>query len=525
MPPKTKQTTILIPLGLLLLTLPSPQARAVRELAKPLAFISNQFAGSKAACVSRVVEREINPAAYQGDEKTVFIENKGMRATNEQRLAASPCLSALAVRFYQDLNQNHLSSQRPALKEVAGQGERRHLKPGWLWDKAIDLTRGNPRLAMALINICLNDDIPNATKKIFVRMDRDEASRIKKTYAEYGSEQNKKTDPKWSMLTMDRYLSYLKEFKESETPGQFDVPVDLICPERKNEAFVPGSLSLNTDLPEEVKKTIIDLQSLEPAAAPLPAKSYHVYGSAALGCALSNCGLNETEIRSIHDKMAMVYRGIRLCAHTKEVNQLRKDLEKAGLKRQTTGQREKFLQTLTSLKTQSDFFDLLPGRKMEGYFALTSDITQSQKNWRDNAPERKKAILRLLTLMDAGQMYEDGNLFKDGALPCVFATYTGPQLQGEETLKGSFFDRALYGNGCRQKGWSQQRCDEAAKLLQTWEVDELWTRAQHIRGGLFGFQKCKASQTEEKDFEKLSCALIRDQAGQKTPLPAQDGQK
>jgi hypothetical protein len=54
------------------------------------------------------------------------------------------------------------------------------------------------------------------------------------------------------------------------------------------------------------------------------------------------------------------------------------------------------------------------------------------------------------------------------------------------------------GTLCQIPGWSVDRCDAARAKLRTWQMDVVWTEAQHRIGGKFGANQCKELPVRRK---------------------------
>jgi hypothetical protein len=58
-------------------------------------------------------------------------------------------------------------------------------------------------------------------------------------------------------------------------------------------------------------------------------------------------------------------------------------------------------------------------------------------------------------------------------------------------------------DNCSEKNWSQKRCGEALKVINSWSVDFDWTYEQHLLGTKFGLKNCRTLK-EDETLESLS---------------------
>ncbi|UXR63852.1 hypothetical protein EZJ49_12340 [Bdellovibrio bacteriovorus] len=101
------------------------------------------------------------------DDAEVAVSNTGLALFFEQHFNQNKCFSENAYKFYRDLRLNTRQQQaaftdssrhrRPSLGDVAGRN-RTDLKPGWLYEKALQYSNGNPNAAISLIGMCGHDD-------------------------------------------------------------------------------------------------------------------------------------------------------------------------------------------------------------------------------------------------------------------------------------------------------------------------------------------------------------------------------
>ena len=89
-----------------------------------------------------------------------------MVAHNINTLSNNPCFARIAEEFYQDIANidqdifenngdfwtTEILQGRPSLSLESGKGMFLNLRPGWLYEKALDYSKGNPYLAFSLLS-------------------------------------------------------------------------------------------------------------------------------------------------------------------------------------------------------------------------------------------------------------------------------------------------------------------------------------------------------------------------------------
>lgn len=273
-------------------------------------------------------------------------------------------------------------------------------------------------------------------------------------------------------LCMNDYLSTPTTFSIDPRPASFlDMSSQshkwLVCPNQHSIAFLPGSLGQTTELDPRVRRAISSVH--RKPMNQIGAKEYHVYASATLGCALTSCGLNENEAALVQDMLARAYRGVKLC-----------DLTKSAL---------------------------------SGKNVLPGSISDEQSLQLYNR--------RLQVVRDAAQVFRDNHATPDSI--CSFVLYSGPQAPADlgQRIEPGLFTRITKGNHCGHREWSNERCEKALRHIQTWELDELWTRAQHSKGSRFGSRACLA-EPPLNGVDSVACeALEKLERNNGQPAPGQ----
>jgi hypothetical protein len=365
--------------------------------------------GSKATCVLKALDKKMGFSDLK--HLSVGSSNKGANLRARSLLESSQCLATLAVGFYKSLDKHDKATISS-----------RSNNPGWVWQKALEYSAGNRRLAAELIGLCLNDNLyPPTTFQI---------------------------NPTPSATIKGR------------------TPRTLECPSSSNSVFTPGGLGESTMLdPATVRALeatfqpdVKARQAIDGGFKPLPPKEYHTYTAATIGCELSTCGLSATETELVQDLLARAYRGKKLC-----------DLMQAS----------------------SEGKNVLPGK-------IANQKSEELYN------EQLRQVRDAATLFRAHQSAPGG--LKQ---ICTFANYSGPTAPAEldKKIAPGFLTRVIKGNDCAQREWSNDRCEKALRKLQTWEADELWTRAQHKRGSKFGYEACR-NEPPIEDINHAACSAL-----------------
>ncbi len=460
-------------------------AGAIADL---LGLVETTFPESKAACVANVYKSEVNPGVQSST-----VDYYSIQQLSEKRLK-QPCFSTLARRFYDNVqkqDRKFTDSSSSSLMDEAGAGIYKSLRPSWVWENAIEYSGGNSVLAMRLANICLSDNLPVEYDGVTRYSEGEKAaalSKIQEKLARLNSAKNK--DPDWTQEIIPK-LEVQQASLQSTSEDLH--PYTLKCPNRKSTAYVSGSLHPSTTLPTETREAILDIYDRKK----FPDKQYHTYAAAAIGCSLAKCNISETEVRLFQSQAAALYRGIRLCGFIKTAQKWRNILKERN------ALVPKNLKAL--LENQNENKEAIQNLK---YANICTVSMQSCPVYSDPLPSDDRFVNLISSSIDAAELFESGQIIK--SLPCTFGNYSGPKLQSEDILPGTFIDRLWYKNGCRKNGWNQSRCDEAAKRLRSWEVDELWTRAQQERGAIFGFNQCKGQKDQSDDnIELQACKAIQ----------------
>lgn len=411
-------------------------------------------AGSKAECVLKKANEVMGFDKTAGTSVGSF--NSGAETANQQRLNKMPCYATLTKAFYDELNEGGNAKGRPTLGEVAQGAD-----SGRVWKLAQKYSGGDNRLAMLMIGTCLHDDQSNRLASPAIRSDSPLVQKNDPILRKFADQvRSLRERLKSDGLSTDEKTALQGALDKAEEELDFYSNKSLIrkkvfCPDVNSNVFQQGGLSPTTVLDPKVRDLLAYAHGRK--MSQIPAKEYHVYGAAALGCALSECKVSEAETRLIQQAISRAYRGIRLC----------------------------------SLLSN-------PAPKARG------------QAWDDAA-----VIFR--------ENFLSANMVREGGV-CTFALYDGP-LNPESDEPRGIISRLMHDNACKKSGWSQQRCDDALRVVRSWFADEAWTAAQHDKGGAFGNRAC-ASEPPLQNPEQKACAVLKrleDEVGTPAVIPNPGG--
>jgi hypothetical protein len=208
--------------------------------------------------------------------------NESLEVGNQKMLDENSCFAELATEFYLNLMKEDLMrlkvqlerpnrplSYRPALDEEAGKDFWKNQDPGFLWTRLMDITDGNPNLAIAIVKLCGHDDgiyqkpQMSSHHSAFLRLKQRQARIIE--FVERSWQDRPVGITEW-----------LEEEKKSDSLGFGCLPNSAL--------YLPKSLGFDVDINENLKTRIGRLQAPNKGLSALPAKYYHLIAGAATGC-------------------------------------------------------------------------------------------------------------------------------------------------------------------------------------------------------------------------------------------------
>ena len=495
----------------------------------------------KLSCSLKSMKEIIRPSAYQGDQ--VGGPNAGFVAYYKEILAKNPCFTQTAQDFWKEISEENkdadskvpkalFSLTTPGLMERAGEGRFAAHKPGWLWERAMKATGGNPNIAMGLIGMCGHDyDLQDLSITLSPEKSKAQYEKMKKKHEESIAELRSKlatlesASLEWKMLdrqikNTQRTLDNLQERIEAKTPM---IAKFAECPSGRSVVFANQSLDSSIDLPNELKSAIAKVQRPNGTAATLPSKTYHYMAGANIGCLLAKCGVSPETAGQLAGKAAEMYRALRLCPHIKTQLMSRDEITKElDISENDPRFREKALDYLRK-KRNASWLPMQVGPTAEEDTPSSSSGRKSPKKKPvqpamgfgmlppSEGSEKMKAlndrlIVNQLDSIDAAILYGKWYLGgPDGLLPCTSIRQGPADLNVPDITK----DRAPHQpprpyNTCGIAGWSVERCENARFKLSSWDIDFTWTSKQQEIGAKFGASKCRPDSAGN-NFDQRLC--------------------
>lgn len=390
----------------------------------------------------------LNPTAYTSD-MDVAMNNTGLASFFEQQFKNNSCFAEKSLRFYREIKKSTRNTQkipsnstrhsRPSLGDKAGVN-RLDLQPGWLYQKALQFTGGNPNKALMLIGMCGHDDT---------------------------------------------------------NQGVFQTPQtnENLCPSWTSDFFISGSLGHEVDIHEDLKRKILTTQY--PGRSPLQvaSKNYHVLGAAFMTCQMIEAGLSPFVAIRVESIAANLYRGIRLCQQIETpaalFSKLKKDKKIIRASLQSSFEDAVVSTALLLGRSKACFtkkFHNDPSCELLRTLGAPIDLSIPRIENR-----AKGLIEKYMNTMIASGLYASWHVSGDIAgitLPCSRAQLFGPHPFLKTLVARGDVNINLCGSGI-----TLESCKKALKTITTWEVDFDWTVSQHIAGAKFAAKVCKTLPT------------------------------
>lgn len=506
----------------------------------------------------------ISLESYTNDS-LVRNSNKGIVAYMEKVFTKGDCFQALTKDFYKEIsimdnistpidgNRQNLLFRNASLDTEAGSGDYTDLPKGWLWKIAQRYSDNNSNLAIALIGVCGHDD---SSQGEYVWLDDSAEARAKIEEAIKDSDRQIKglrhiieTKGEANIESYSNELQSLLEYK-AELKKQTSVEEKMMCPFSNSKMYIPKSLGQDVDIAESLKDKIAKIQAPTMGAAALPAKYYHIYGAAFMGCQLIQEGVDPTTTVLLQKNAARFYRGLRMCDATSTYNTQHKTLIKfyneykehyeSKIKKKETrrGVRVKRAKPLNP----EQFFirksiDLVQSKSCtqppDPTFADSNDkdYNQIKKNYeiwsneysdicnfisnkigiphydKDLDVEIVESKVKIyVEKLNAAYLYQKwyvgGEEVFGMKLPCTDYRLFGPSslTDNKKTTRRRLAKRCV-------SGYSVEACKRAKKRLATWDMDFKWTIAQHEVGAKFAVKECTKNK-EKKSINTLACEVI-----------------
>lgn len=428
----------------------------------------------------------LNPEAYSSDTD-VAMSNTGLALYFQHHFAQNKCFAEKALRFYNELRRTTKSHQkeandttrhdRPSLGDKAGEN-RPDLKPGWLYEKALQYTKGNANAALTLIGMCGHDD-----KRQGLFINNEVAQKL-----------------------------YAQGFKESDFYSTEEDPTPSICPLKTADFYIAGSLSKNADISDSLKKRILAIQYPGKKAEQIAAKNYHVLGAAFMTCQMIEAGMNSFLAVKVEGLAANLYRGIRLCQDIETPANLYRRLQWNADVQRYRYRGQDFSQAVLNAALEK-------GRSKACLHSGSAGVG-TQKPKEDAVCDLLKTVGAPFDLsiprlekraeglvqgymehMIASGLYASWHVSGEIAgisLPCSREQLFGPGA----FMKWLVAQGQLPVNICGG-GLSVESCRKALGTLASWEADFDWTVAQHTAGAKFAASVCKYYPNNKKSIDEF----------------------
>jgi hypothetical protein len=403
------------------------------------------------------------------------------------------------------------SGQRPDLFSKAGEKDKAQLEPGWVWKLALKHTNGNAHAAMHLIGMCGHDD--TTAQSPLGYFDESEAARneLRAEMTELVDKKKKlekevkaavtsmDQDPKTFMTKSKSFSSVVSQIERLQHQnGKYR---SLPCPPQDSDFYLPGGLGSEADISPELKSKINKVQNPD-GKSKIPAKYYHVYGSAFMACHLISNGFDPNKTVTVQKQAARFYRGVRVCSTSNELLKQHEQLENPiGRDAKKSGKSiEEYIAGQLSLFTKGEGCEKVDKEKQKSCETILIMFGDSVYGMQEDQGMAKRKIANRMARIDASYLYNSwylggGEVFGK-KIPCTDVRLSGPKdlLNANNSLL-SWFQRP--------GGWSKERYDAAAKHLATWDADFEWTIAQHEAGAKFAAKQCKKGKPGENPFQNM----------------------
>lgn len=406
--------------------------------------------------------------------------NTGVALFFEQQFEQNACFAEKAYLFYRDLKLSTKQRQtaegdksrhaRPSLGDVAGKN-RKDLKPGWLYEKALKYANGNPNVAMSLIGLCGHDD---KNQGEFTNQDVE----IKLTNSGIPSD-------------------------ELYSPTDGNSEINTVCPSQYADFYVAGGLSKASDISDDLKKKVLSIQYPGKKDIQIASKNYHVMGAAFMTCQMIEAGLSPLLAIQVESMAAHLYRGIRLCqqieipAHLFWSLQRTKEVALRGMGRtfeetviETTLKRGREKQCGYDKVAKDPFCNFL--KTVGAPFDLSVPRIEARA---------RTMLEKYMDNMVASGIYSSWHVSGEVAgisLPCSRDQLWGPHPFLQWLIAKTEVSLNICGNGL-----TMESCRKAVRTVKSWETDFDWTVSQHAAGARFAAKVCKPYPKGKSSFDGM----------------------
>lgn len=476
--------------------------------------------GKRLTCMVKDFSNIIKPGDYDPNNRdSVLVSNAGLGDYIASLAAHSPeyqyqlndFYNALKKKIYRGESRPKNASDNlkrlPSIEDESGDGSHSSLKPGWLWSLALEKAHGNSTRAIELIAACGHDDTEQGGTLVRLTLDeqkvryKEQAKVLDEAIKQFSSKnehQNKpltatkddcmdlNSDMKWRLeissdqvfndfssllnchdpIKAKKLLADIKSFRKEITPESFQ-QTTLNCPsgiesEGQTDFFLPKSLGAKVDISPSMKKRIVNTSDMrcpehsEDPAPCIPAKYYHIYGSALVACEMISEGHDPLAVIELSKIAGWYYRVLTLSEIAKKGDPADHDMTP--------------LQGwLTSMKESLEF-----GTQKNA----CGSPSQQEVNTPNDLPDEKN-------LADAMELMRRWTLSGDfgKSIGMVYTNIVTNPLEAADLWFGLELGRPA--------GWSDARFKRAKAELKNVFTDFSWTTDQHRIGAEFAASVCK----------------------------------
>lgn len=434
------------------------------------------------------------------------------------------------AKFMEKITACH--SQRAGISSVAGKGPYKDLEPGWLWRLALKHSKGDPNSAMFLIGMCGHDD---TAQGLYAYEDKsDSALDSIRQQVEVEKKSKAKLDDQAKELAKNYDINQEKIYALTSQAAAYNQHIKTLqqqkslqkvmaCPAGNSGFYAPESLGVGADIPDQVKKDVQRIQGDIGGAKNIPGKYYHVYGSAFMACQLIQNGISPAKAELVQKQAARLYRGVRMCASNADNITLAKMnrhmLEPLEVKYKTKDPVQLALSSAKAILSSNvkckEFKTFSSECSYLMSLAIPPDMLGTPEFEMTDEMISKKVYAKSAS-SDAAELYNSwylgGGTVAGKQIPCSDIRVWGP---GDLTDPSkSFFDKLS-----KPKDWTDERYKSASQKLATWDVDFMWTIAQHEAGAKFAGQACKMRGPNEKPLAGICPAGPPDGVSQWSGFP------
>ena len=394
----------------------------------------------------------------------------------------NPCLKELANDFYYRLSLKEAKSTQyladrtkplPSSVSLDETASSIGLEPGWLWKEALQVSKNDKNLAIQLIGICGHDDKYQMNGYPFILTDsqrKELSTHYKKRDSSFYIERNyREAIDSYNVPLSKVDLKRIRKDVEDYYFKSLELNNGIVCPAGRAEMFYPQALGV--DIPTSLKEKIAKFQAPTKGPSYLPAKAYHIMGSAYTSCFLLQKGVPEAITRELVLTAVNGYRGTTMCGDLKtkrisidpklDPNEIVSILESIRIKSKSCeeGKNKNLCTQIINIMGERAFFDN----------AISSD-------------QFKRKILKMVSKEDASVAFFNSinSLF---ALKCN-------GLQITNALRSFLEKRALWNDFKCPSEMNSTRCENMRKLISTWAIDFAWSEQQHLTGFNFAKENC-----------------------------------